>query len=169
MKKYLHIITIMIVLCMVLFLPSLALGGTDPASLPDSMASATPSVLENTSRIPFSDDYYTDMDDTNDSIFVRYEGESVWSLLNLLLTILTVVLMVPILAAEHRIQNLTSWRSAATIIAALVAVILFLSTQNVSNKMVLIDEWSEIAAIVAAVQAFFLGFFRHVRDRKSVV
>ncbi len=102
------------------------------------------------------------------------QGSTYWALLNLILAILTSVIMLVLLASFFAGKNRRKEEQSSdsetgklrrkglirllSIIPTVVAIVLFLLTENMSNPMILTDQWTVLMAVIAIAQivvAFF--------------
>jgi Co/Zn/Cd efflux system component len=83
-----------------------------------------------------------------------------WSLINLLLCLLTALMMLVRVIPALRNSNHTKRKSRlATFIPAFAAVVVFILTQDMSKIMQMVDMWTPWMVVIAVVQLliFFFG------------
>jgi len=176
--------------------PPPAAGGTDPAPTDsqETAPSAQPDAPVETASLPVAEQiwnpntYYW-FDDLDVPLIAGIPlfgspEHATWALLNLVLTIVGVVLalFIALRALVFKKQDNSmdenseyyeynkrrfSWLFAGTIVA-IIGIILFIITQNMSNPMVLIDFWTIAHAIFVAVGIVSLVYVvRRHKDNDS--
>ena len=95
-----------------------------------------------------------------------------WALVNLICTVLTVLLSAALLAGlagkrskeeENKQNRKTFWR-VMSLVPAVLAVLVFLLTENLRDPMVLVDRWTLLMIILALVETLVAVFSRKTKE-----